>query len=281
MNRLANFSTEPHDPFLVSVLSGKGGVGKSVIAFNLADRLASLGARVLLVDADLATGNIHILAAVQSEYGIREFADGRLSLAEAVRPVAPNLDILTSTVVDPGESSWTVAGAVETARQLRRQATGYDLVVLDHGSGISDPATVLASASDLNFLVLVPELTSIADCYGLFKYLSKSNQAVNCSLLLNRVRTPDEAEYVRTKFQAVAERFLGGVPGFAGYLSEDETVRKSIAGQKPVAAVAPDSAVVGELGSIARRLADKHLRSRSTGHHQKINIHAAAADTRG
>lgn len=281
MNRPADVSAEPQVPFLVSVLSGKGGVGKSVIAFNLADRLASLGARVLLVDADLATGNIHILANVQSEYGIREFSDGRLGLAEAVRPVAPNLDILPSAVTGPGESSGPVAVAVETARQLRRQATGYDLVILDHGSGISEPATVLASASDLNLLVLVPELTSIADCYGLFKYLKKANRAVNCSLLLNRVRSADEAEYVKTKFQAVAERFLGDVPGFTGYLSEDDTVRKSIAGQKPAAAIAPDSAVVGELGSIARRLADKHFRSRSTGTNPKINIHAAAADTRG
>ncbi len=97
MNRLNDIRNGHSAPevgksVLISILSGKGGVGKSVVAFNLAENLASGGAKVLLVDADLGTGNIHVLANLNSEYGIREFADGRLSLAEAVLPFARNLD---------------------------------------------------------------------------------------------------------------------------------------------------------------------------------------------
>ncbi len=286
MNRLDDIRNGQPDPevgksVLISILSGKGGVGKSVVAFNLAESLSSGGAKVLLVDADLGTGNIHVLANLNSEYGIREFADGRLSLAEAVRPFAPNLDILTSAVTGPSGDLETVSGAIQIARQLRRQATGYDLVILDHGSGISDPATVLASASDLNVLLLVPELTSIADCYGLFKYLKKANSAVKCTLLLNRVQTEDESEYVRTKFSAVAERFLGAIPSFLGFVTEDDVIRKSIAGQRPAAAIDPESRAAIDLGAIARKLAGRFLRSQTTGPNQKININAAAADTRG
>jgi len=286
MNRLEDIQTGKRSSgidkaVLVSVLSGKGGVGKSVVAFNLAEALASDGARVLLVDADFGTGNIHILANLDSEYGIGEFADGRLSLVEAVRPFAPNLDILTSAVTGPSGDLGTVSNAVQIARQLRRQATTYDLVILDHGSGISDPATVMASASDLNLLLLIPELTSIADCYGLFKYLKKSNSAIKCALLLNRVRTEEESEYVRTKFSAVAERFLGEVPSFLGALSEDDIIRQSIASQQPAVAVDPDSRIVKDLGTIARKLAGQYLRTRTVGNNQKININAAAADTRG
>lgn len=286
MNRLANLhngqpSAEIARPVLISILSGKGGVGKSVVSFNLAVALVSEGARVLLVDADLGTGNLHVLANLNSDYGVREFADGRLSLVEAVRPFAPNLDILTSAVTGPAGELGTVGGAIQIAQQIRRQATSYDLVVLDHGSGISDPATVLASASDVNLLLLVPELTSISDSYGLFKYLKKANRAVRCALLLNRVQSEEESEYVRTKFLAVAERFLGEVPGFLGSLSEDGLIRKAIAGQRPAAAIDPEGRVVKDLGGIARKLAGQYLRSRSTGANQKININAAAADTRG
>jgi hypothetical protein len=99
--------------------------------------------------------------------------------------------------------------------------------------------------------------------------------------LLNRVRSSEEAEYVQTKFRAVAERFLGAAPGFLGYLSEDATIRKSIAGQRPAAAIEANSPVVRELGSMARKLVDQYLRSQSAGTNRKINIHAAAADTRG
>jgi len=279
--RSGHRSTAVDQAFLVSILSGKGGVGKSVVAFNLAEIMASTGTRVLLVDADFAAGNIHVLGNLKAEYGIREFADGRLSLAEAVRPFAPNLDILASAVTGPSEVLGTVHGAMQTARLLRQQAAGYDLVILDHGSGVSDPATVLASASDLNLLLLVPELTSISDCYGLFKYLKKADPQVNCALLLNRVREEGESEYVRVKFGAVAERFLGTAPGFAGDLSESDLIRQSIARQRPVTAIDPEARVVKDLGAVARKIADQYLRPRPAGANPKINIHAAAADTRG
>jgi len=75
-------------PRLVSVLSGKGGVGKSILAFNLAERLAALGLRVLAVDGDVYGGNLHILANRACAVGIGEFIDRRLSLAECRTPLA-------------------------------------------------------------------------------------------------------------------------------------------------------------------------------------------------
>lgn len=286
MNRLNGLSqgrrtSDADRTVLVSILSGKGGVGKSVTAFNLAETLASSGRRVLLVDADISTGNIHILANLKSDYGLREFADGRLSLAEAVRPFAPNLDILPSISTGAAAEAGTVSSAVNIARQLRFQGSGYDLVILDHASGISDPATVMASASDLNLLMLVPELTSIADCYGLFKYLKQANSSVTCSLLLNRVEGDEESDYVRSKFLAVADRFLGDVPGFLGYLSEAVALRQSVARQEPVAIVTPDSRIVRDFSALSQKLTDQCLRSRPAGANHKINIHAATADTRG
>ena len=82
---------------LVSMLSGKGGVGKSVLAFNLAERLTAAGKRVLLIDLDVDCGNLHILANQACRYGVSQLVAEELTLAEAVTPVNDKLDLLAAT----------------------------------------------------------------------------------------------------------------------------------------------------------------------------------------
>ena len=108
--------------------------------------------------------------------------------------------------------------------------------------------------SVMNLLLLVPELTSISDCYGLCKYLYQANQAVDCRLLINRVESDDEADHIWTKFAAMAEQFLGRVPSLAGTLLEDKAVRQSIASQRPIIEISPKSLVAQALAGIVRNL---------------------------
>ncbi len=84
-------------PRTISILSGKGGVGKSVVAFNLADAMARQGAKVLLVDADFGCGNLHLLANVAVEFGIGEYASRQVPLREAVTTLTGGVDLLAST----------------------------------------------------------------------------------------------------------------------------------------------------------------------------------------
>ncbi len=239
---------------VVSVLSGKGGVGKSVIAFNLAERLAADGNRVLLVDADFQFGNIHILANTAGEYGLDEFLSGSLTLAESVTTVSERFDILPSGFNSTGRVQENISLLAQRIASLRETPPRYDIVLIDHASGVSDAATLIAHASDISLLVLVPELTSISDCYGLFKHLKVADQAIDCRLLVNRVEAESDAEYILNKFTALSDRFFGSVPGYMGCLPEAEIIGKGLASQLPVAALEPESVVVESISRLGRQL---------------------------
>jgi MinD-like ATPase involved in chromosome partitioning or flagellar assembly len=244
-------------------------VGKSVIAFNLAERATAMGLRTLLVDADLMCGNQHILANINA-------AD----LTESVVAVNEHLAVLARATAGPIELLTTASQLAQFAARLREQARSYDLVMIDHSSGISQSAAVFASASDVNLMVMIPELTSISDCYGLCKYLYQSNRVIDCRLLLNRVESDGESEYIWSRFSAVAEQFLGRVPGLAGALREEPAMRRSVAVQKPLAAIAPESSVLQSLESVLRQLSPNLQPATRAGRSQNINNVAAAADIR-
>lgn len=271
------------EPFVVSVLSGKGGVGKSIISLNLAERASSMGFRTLLVDADFTSGNLHILSNTGSNRGLRRFAQKEATLDKLVRPLTPTLDLLTSGSGQPLEEFEDIKLVGQMARRLRESAHEYDVVVIDHASGVSKAATVIGAVSDTNLLVVIPELTSISDCYGLCKYLYSTYDQIDCRLVINRVNSEEESEYVRTKFSAVARRFLGRSPAYAGSVVEDTAVKLAVARQQPMAHAAPDSDVCQSLTSIARDLFGEPKQDSNGAEKaplQKININPATAEIR-
>ncbi len=239
---------------IVSILSGKGGVGKSIVAANLAERLTAVGYRVLLVDADFSFGNIHILTNSENDYGVGLYASGRLSLREAVKQIIPSLDILASESNAETKKLYEVKNAAAFIKQLRSDGEGYDFIIVDHCSGKSEAATVMAFGSDMNLILIVPELTSLADGYGLFKHLIQTSSRVNCGLVVNRAVSAEEALYIHHKFEALTERFLKRTLSSLGYLPESPVVRQSLASQRFIAQIQEDSDVVQQLMKINQDL---------------------------
>jgi flagellar biosynthesis protein FlhG len=271
-------------PRLISILSGKGGVGKSVIAFNLAERLAHAGHKTLVVDADIACGNLHILGNVNPKHGLAEFVDGRVTLADAAQSTADRLFLLPSISDGPADSLSTADVAVQTVKRLRDEGRDFQFIIIDHSSGVSETATLMAHGSDLNILVLIPELTSISDCYGLFKYLLRANSSIDCSLLLNRVESGEEAEFIRAKFSAMADMFLGRVPGYLGAVHESTGFRQAVARQSAVALAAPQDQSLQDLTIISRSLVEllgTPLYAAGANQENEINKTPVTADTRG
>ncbi|RKX25690.1 MAG: hypothetical protein DRP45_05315 [Candidatus Zixiibacteriota bacterium] len=272
--------SQPDRHRVISVLSGKGGVGKSVIAYNLAERAKDYGLRTLLVDADLSSGNIHVLANLAPEHNLWEYAVERLSLKDTVVTTSSGLEILAApsagTVVETLDTRTTA----KLFARLYDQTRDYDLIVIDHSSGVSKSATVLASASDLCLLIVIPELTSIHDGYGLWKYLFESNTSIDCRLLLNRVNSEEETRYVRSRFTEVAEKFLGKAPGFIGSLPEDEAVRQAVARQVPIAGAVSQSPVVQVLDAFIQVYAGRSTQPVSANPSKTVNNHPATADIR-
>ena len=139
----------------------------------------------------------------------------------------------------------------------------------------------MAHASDINLLVVIPELTSISDCYGLLKILLAANRSIDCRLLINRAESQDEATYIHERFAAMTEKFLEQKPGYLGHLLEDSSYRQSVAAQSPLANLEPDSTAVGALTQLTEELVSAlGLPQGSTPRIVKkaINNYAAAAE---
>lgn len=281
MNRLRASGRLTAPTRVVSVLSGKGGVGKSVIAFNLADRISALGNKVLLVDADLTGGNLHILANADARYGLAEFALDNLSLAEAITELAPNLDLLPSLPHPDLESFAQLGGAARVTSGLRKAGRHYRYIIIDHPSGASTETEIIAHSADIVLLTLVPELTSISDAYGLYKRLTRRSTRPDCRLLVNRVADAGEAAYIRSKFRAMSERFLGHSPSWLGALPEDSAVRASLGKQQSVVQTDEFSSFACELTALSEKIAGQPLSSRSAAADNtdnNINNLVASAD---
>lgn len=267
----------------VSLLSGKGGVGKSVLAFNLADQIAGLGYRVLLIDADFSLGSLHVLANVAVQRGLNEYVTDALTLSECVTAVR-GVDILAATWNHDLAESRSIEHTARFIERLRNDSIVYDYVVLDHGSGRSNQAVLMAHGSDLNLMVLVPELTSLADGYGLFKQIVIANRAVTCALLINRSHGEEEAEFIRTRMNEMTQRFLNIVPGYVGFIHEDAAVRHAVASQQTLAIAAPESSVCKQIGRIAQAITTFDLKNPSASREAlptQINKTPATADIRG
>lgn len=243
------------DTCLVSLLSGKGGVGKSVLTYNLAERLAFRGTRVLLVDLDVYCGNLHILANVACRYGVMQVVAGELSLKEAVTSLDKNLDLLAADGRGWSDDISSVKAAALLATRLRNEGQHYDLILIDHPSGKCQSSTVMAAASDINLLVVVPELTSISDACGLYKHLLTTDRSLDCRLLINRAENDHEAEYIHQKFCALTERFYGRPPGYLGRLLEAESFRRAVAAQTALSRTEGAEATLVDLEKIADKLA--------------------------
>ncbi len=267
----------------ISILSGKGGVGKSVLAFNLADQIAGLGFRVLLVDADFSLGSLHVLANLDVKFGLNEYVTDALPLDECVMSVR-GVDMLASNWNHDLAEARSVEQTARFIERLRRDTMAYDFVILDHSSGRSNQAVLMAHGSDLNLLVLVPELTSLADGYGLFKQIVSANRAVACALLVNRSQSEEEAEFIRTRMNEMARQFLHVSPGYVGFIHEDGSIRHAVASQQALAIAAPESSACKQLSDVAQTITRFDLKTLSASVEAlptEINKTSATADIRG
>lgn len=262
-------------PRVYAIASGKGGVGKSVIAFNLAQSLAE-SHRVLLIDGDFQMGNLHLLANTAPEYGWQGVCLGRTELSEAVKAINDNLDLLASTGGRSNELLPDLKSLAACLAGLHDKAAGYDFVIIDTASGILPHTNLILNTVDEVILVTTPELTSVSDCYALYKILISNNLHLTASLLINREQRQEEVEYIYQKFVAITDQFLHRSPAFLGFLGDDKVMVDSVAHQQRLLDFAPNSPITSQFAGLAEKLSG--IRSRAKINLETINFTPAGAD---
>jgi len=195
-------------PPVMTVTSGKGGVGKSVISLGLARVFSETGLRVLLMDADIGLGNLHILTNSTPIFTIEDFLGGNCNLADTLLPIAPNLDLVPAAS-GINQDDLNLSFEEDSLRvKLVGLKSSYDLILIDTSSGISKKNIGLASIADSPILIVTPELGSLADGYAVLKLTGRTSQKKNNILIVNMAQSKIEGESTVQKFNEMTSQFL-------------------------------------------------------------------------
>lgn len=250
---------------VISVTSGKGGVGKSSVVTNLALSIASQGQRVLLLDGDFGLANLDILLDLRPRGTIRDVLHGGKSAEDILVRVGPNVDILPAS---SGLLEMTEIGLEEKGRLLEIMQGlehNYDVLLIDTGAGISDEVTWLNSSAGEIIVVATPEPTSIADAYALMKVLNQKHKIKDFRLLVNQARSEAEALKVYQQITGVSDRFLNVSIDYLGHVLWDDLWTHAIRQRKPMVSAFPGSNAAKNFSRLADTLTRTSDRMAATG----------------
>lgn len=241
-------------PRSLAITSGKGGVGKSCVALNLAVSIARHQQRVLLVDADLGLGNQAILQGLSPKRTLEEVLSGLCPIEAAVLEGPEGIVLLpaASQLLPWRPAALTPAGLAP----LRSFETQFDFVLVDTGAGLAPKVLDFAAAADQLLLLATPEATAIADAYALFKILLQRQPALAAGLLVNMAESAQEAAELQEKFAELAIRFLGAEIDNWGYIPLDRYVREAAKRQIPFTLATPPPPAARALARLAEKLVE-------------------------
>lgn len=209
--------------------SGKGGVGKSLVAVTIASSLAASGKRVLLVDADFNLGTLHVLLGVRPATQTEQLLDPDASVESLVVPVCHNLWLMPAAT---GAESLQRLGPHERVRWHRRVTRlfpNYDAVIVDCSAGLDGALRVTAMQASRLLLVTTPEPAALTSAYALIKLVHGRLPRLPIDLLVNRTVHPDEGAAAASRISEACQRFLGRDVRYLGAIDEDAGMRASLA----------------------------------------------------
>ncbi len=247
----ARAGAQPIPPVqVIAVSSGKGGVGKTNIVANLAVAGAKQGAHVMIMDADLALGNLDVLLGLTPTHTLEDVIAGRQTLEDIVVDGPAGVRILPAA---SGEQDLTALGQAQQLHlqtQFLNLAMPPELLLIDCAAGISANVLYFSLVAHEVLVVVSPEPTSLTDAYALIKVLSTRYRQKRFRILTNMARNIREAKDVFRKLSKVTDRFLSVSLDFAGGVPLDEYLPMAVCQQKAVVEAfpkAPSSRAFSEL----------------------------------
>jgi flagellar biosynthesis protein FlhG len=246
---------------VIAVTSGKGGVGKSNVAVNLAIQLASAGKQVVLLDADLGLANADVLCNVELPLNLSHVIARKKELHEVMVAAPGGFHLIggASGLARMADLSDDDRQRLVTAlAELEQQA---DVILIDTGAGISPNVLSFTRAADHVLVVTTPEPTAITDAYAVVKVLSRQDGSAlpeilerRVSLLVNQARGAKEAKVVYGRIAQVAKQFLGVSVLDAGYLLSDQAVPQAVRRRMPFVLGSPRCPASQCVAQLAMRL---------------------------
>jgi flagellar biosynthesis protein FlhG len=239
---------------VITVTSGKGGVGKTNFAVNLGITLSKLGQKVLLVDADLGLANVDVMLGMIPKFNLGHVLLGEKKIADIIINGPEGMKIIPGgsglyKLANLGEKKLT-----QCLAHLNELEKTTDIILIDTSAGLSKGVLKFVLAAGEVIIITTPEPTAITDAYGIIKVIAGNKRELPIRVVVNMVKNEKEAGEVMERLAAVTQRFLGIDLVRLGFIPLDTVVPKAVKQQQPFILSHPRSAVAQSIIQMANQL---------------------------
>lgn len=248
---------------VITVTSGKGGVGKSNTAINLAVQFRKMGQRVIILDADFGLANIEIMFGAVPKHNLYDLIYKGMRMEEIITWGPSEIGFISGGSGIAGMSNLSREYLNYIIQNLAELDAMADIIIIDTGAGISDAVLEFLVASGEILLVTTPEPTSITDSYSLIKALSHherfSPESTQIKVVANRTSSEDEGKALYNKLNTVVARYLKIPISYLGSVHQDDELQKAVMQQMPVSIQSPKSKAAYDYECIANILMNREV----------------------
>jgi len=247
---------------VITVTSGKGGVGKSNTAINLAIHFKKMGKRVIILDADFGLANIEIMFGAVPKHNLCDLIYQGKNIKEVITWGPGGVGFISGGSGIAGMSNLGPDYLNYIIQNLSELDSIADIIIVDTGAGIADSVLEFLVASGEILLITTPEPTSITDSYSLLKALSRHprfrSENTQIKMIANRVERGEDGELLYKKLNSVVQRFLKLPMSYLGSVPQDVMLSRAVMQQNPVSLQNPTAKSALAYEQIAARLLDRN-----------------------
>ena len=248
-----------------TITSGKGGVGKSNMAVNLAVWFTRMGKRVIILDADFGLANVEVMFGTLPKANLSDVIFEGKNIRDVITKGPMDIGFISGGSGIIGLNNLTKDQITFLVRNLSMLNDLADIIIIDTGAGVSDQVLEFVLASPEVILVTTPEPSSLTDSYSLMKALYRSpkflRENTRVHLVANRVISESEGQAVYDKISSVVSKFLGGEVEYLGFVPTDPMLERAVRNQKVVSLENPQA----KSSKAFEQVASKLLRKDETG----------------
>jgi len=248
-------STMDSAPKVITITSGKGGVGKTNVAVNLAIACQRMGKKTLIFDADLGLANIDIISGLDPRHDIEEVIKGGEDLSRIIVPGPEGVSVIPASSGVQELTHLTEGQKINLLNEFDNLDSVFDILLIDTGAGISSNVVYFNLAAEERIVVVTPDAASVTDAFALAKVMHKDHGVHDFHLLMNMVSDEGQAKHIYKVFTQVAAKSLVGTSlDYAGYIPRDGHLQKAVTQRKPVICAYPDAVSSRQFRKLAEYL---------------------------
>ena len=218
---------------IITVTSGKGGVGKTNIAVNLAIAYAQTGKKVILIDADLGLANVNVILNMIPKFSLYHVATKQKKMTEIIESTEFGIKIIAGANGFSRIANLSEEDRISFIKEFETLSSA-DIIIIDTSAGISNNVLSFVEAADEVLIVTTPEPTAITDAYGMIKVIATETDSIklNLKLVVNRVHSAAEGKRIADRMTNIVGQFLNCKVDYMGFIYDDSVVSQSVIRQK-------------------------------------------------